>query len=239
MINKSSGIPLHEQLANLLREQVVQQQLRPEDRLPSERDLCEQYAISRITVRQAIATLIQEGLLYSTAGKGTFVSGSALDEELRPLSSFTEDLARRGMRPGSILLDSRVVPADDLWAKRLGIPRGAEVAFIYRLRLADDLPIAIQHTYLPHHLCQELLAFDFASRSLYEVLRKEYHFHFSHSDTVIESALASPEEAKLLNLELPSALLISDQTTFLDSGATIEITRSIFNAQRYKLHSHI
>jgi GntR family transcriptional regulator len=239
MLNKYSSVPLHDQLSNLIREQVLTKQLLPEERLPSERELCEQYGISRITVRQALGTLIQEGLLFSTAGKGTFVSGSALDEELRPLSSFTEDLQRRGMAPKSLLISALVTPADDGWAKRFDIPRGAEVVYINRLRLADDLPIAVQHTCLPHHLCPNLLTFDFSTRSLYEVLRKEYHLHLSHSNTVIEAALANSEEAKLLNLELPSAVLISDQTTYLDSGITIEITRSIFNAQRYKLHSHI
>lgn len=239
MLNKYSGVPLHDQLANLIRNQVMSKFLRPDDRLPSERDLCEQYGISRITVRQAISALVQEGLLYSTAGKGTFVCGSALTEELQPLSSFTQDLERRGMRPRSVLISANVIPADDLLAARLGVPRGAEIVCLNRLRLSDELPIAIQHTHLPHHLCPDLLKFDFSKVSLYEVLRKEYDLRLAHSDTFIEAALADPEEAKLLHMDLPSALLISDQTTYLDSGITIEITRSIFNAQRYKLNSHV
>jgi GntR family transcriptional regulator len=239
MLNKSSGVPLHNQLANLIREQVLTRQLNPEDRLPSEREFCEQYGISRITVRQAIGALVQEGLLYSTAGKGTFVSGSALNEELQPLNSFSKDLERRGMKPRNILLDARVLPADEPWARQLCIPRGSEIVYLYRLRLADEFPIAIQYTHLPHHLCPGLLAFDFSKVSLYEVLRKNYGLRLAHSATVIEAALATPAEARLLNLDLPSALLISEQTTHLDSGVTIEITRSIFNAQRYKLNSRI
>jgi GntR family transcriptional regulator len=238
LINKSSGVPLHVQLANILREQVLNRQLQPEDRLPSERELCEMYGISRITVRQALNTLTQEGLVYSTAGKGTFIAGSALDEELQPLSSFTQDMERRGMQATSQVLNQHIFSADDFWANRLKIPRGAEVVHLHRLRLGDGLPVSIQHTYLSHHLCPDLLAIDFSTRSLYEVLRHEYSYHLTHSDTVIEAALAEPEEAHLLILQMPAAVLISEQSTYLDTGTIIEITRSIFNADRYKLHSH-
>ncbi len=238
MLNKTSGIPLHVQLANALREQVQNRQLQPEDRLPSERELCEMYGISRITVRQALNTLTQEGLVYSTAGKGTFIAGSALDEELQPLSSFTQDMERRGMQSTSQVLATRVLPADDFWAGRLKIPRGAEIVYLRRLRLGNGLPVSVQHTYLPHHLCPDILSIDFSARSLYDALRREYGHHLAHSDTVIEAALADTEEAALLKLQMPSAVLISEQSTYLDTGVIIEITRSIFNAERYKLHSH-
>jgi GntR family transcriptional regulator len=238
MLNKISGIPLHVQLANVLREQVLNHQLQPEERLPSERELCEMYGISRITVRQALNTLTQEGLVYSTAGKGTFIAGSALDEELQPLSSFTQDMERRGMRSTSHVLDTSIFPADDFWADRFKMPRGAEVVYLHRLRLGDGLPVSVQHTYLPHHLCPNLLAVDFSAHSLYDVLGREYHYHLTHSDTLIEAALADFEEADLLKLQMPAAVLISEQSTYLDTGVIIEITRSIFNAERYKLHSH-
>jgi len=238
MLNKTSGIPLHVQLTNVLREQVLNRQLQPEDRLPSERELCEMYGISRITVRQALNTLTQEGLVYSTAGKGTFIAGSALDEELQPLSSFTQDMERRGMKSSSQVLTTHVFPADDFWASRLKIPRGAEVVYLHRLRLGDNLPVSIQHTYLPHHLCPNLITIDFSAHSLYDVLRRDFGHHLAHSDTLIEAALADAEEASLLKLQMPSAVLISEQSTYLDTGVIIEITRSIFNAERYKLHSH-
>lgn len=238
MLIKDTGVPLHIQLASLLRQQVQEGRLKPNDRLPSERELCETYGISRITVRKALSTLMQEGLVYSSIGKGTYVAEPPLNEELRPLSSFTQDLERRGMSASSQVLQTAIQPADDYWAARLSIPRGAEVVLLHRLRLANDLPIAIQITRLPHHLCPNLLQFNFASRSLYDVLNKEYRLHLSRSDTVIESALAQPDEARLLQLKRPAAVLISEQTTYLDTGTVIEITKSIFHAERYKLRTH-
>ncbi len=237
-IRKDSAVPLHIQLAGLLREQIDRKVLAPHDRLPSERDLCEQFGISRITVRKALSTLVQEGRIYSIVGKGSYVAEPQFHEELQPLSSFTEDLARRGVVSSSQVLGASIVPADDELSAALCIPRGAEVVRLHRLRLADGLPIAIQIAHLPHHLCRDLLRFDFASRSLFDVLRSEYHLALVRTTTSIEAALASPEEARLLQLHRPAAVLISLQTTYLENGDIIELTRSVFHAERYKLTTH-
>jgi GntR family transcriptional regulator len=238
MLTKESSTPLHIQLASLLREQILCKALLPNTRLPSERDLCTQYNISRITVRQALNTLAQEGLVHSSVGKGTFVAAPHLREELQPLSSFTQDLQRRGMLASSRVLDCAIIPADDDLAARLRIPRGAEVVRLHRLRLANNAPIATQLTHLPHHLCPDLLRFDFNTRSLYDVLRGEYNLRLATSDTTIEATLAQPEEAALLELRRPAAVLVSEQVTHLVDGAVIEITRSVFHAERYKLSTH-
>jgi GntR family transcriptional regulator len=238
MLSKDSSVPLHIQMADTLRGQIRQGELQPNDRLPSEREFCERYNISRITVRKALSTLVSEGLVRSTVGKGNFVAEAAFNEELLPLSSFTQDLARRGMKAASTTLTQTIISADDNLAQRLGVPRGAEVVRLHRLRLADDLPIAIQLTHLPHHLCPDLLRFSFADRSLYEILQSEYRLNLVRSDTEIMAALAQPKEAELLNLKRQAAVLISEQTSYLDSCAVIEITRSVFNAERYKLHTH-
>lgn len=238
MLTKESRIPLHIQMADRIREQIRRGEILPNTRLPSERELCELYDISRITVRRALATLSQEGLILSTTGKGNFVAQTAFTEELQPLSSFTQDLTRRGLRASSITLTQEIIPADDTLAAKFGIPRGAEMVRLRRLRLADDLPIAVQITHLPHHLCPDLLRNDFSDRSLYEVLRSQYGLVLVRSDTEIMAALAQPEELNLLKLKPPAAVLISDQTTYLENRVVIEVTRSIFNADRYKLQTH-
>jgi GntR family transcriptional regulator len=176
---------------------VIRRELEPNDRLPSERELCQQYGISRITVRQALSELAQAGLVYSSVGKGTYVANAAFQEELQPLSSFTQDLERRGMRAASQVLEASIIPADDHWSEIFYIPRGAEIVRLHRLRLSGDLPIAIQLTHLPHHLCPHLLEYDFSSCSLYEVLRNVYKLHLARSETIIEATLASSHEADL------------------------------------------
>jgi GntR family transcriptional regulator len=237
MLTKESSVPLHIQLADVIRGQIHRRELRPNDRLPSERALCEQYHISRITVRKALSTLMQEGLILSAIGKGTYVAEMRLREELRPLSSFTEDLERRGMKASSQILDMGVMAAGDELASRLHIPRGAELVRLNRLRLADGLPIALQLTYLPHHLCPGLHQADFSNHSLYAVLRDRYDLSLVRSETVISAALASADEISLLGLKRPAAVLISEQVSYLDTNTVIEITRSVFHAERYKLYT--
>jgi GntR family transcriptional regulator len=226
------------QLTGLLCRQIDSGQLPPHAQLPSERDLCQQYGVSRTTVRKALAQLLYKGRIYTSVGKGTYVAAQTLHEELQPLSSFTDDVRRRGMRAGTRILEAEIVPASDALAARLQVPQGAEVVRLYRLRLADDMPIALQRTHLPHHLCPDILQHDLSSRSLFELLRTEYHLHMAGADTDIEAVLARPEEARLLQLSDPAAVLISEQTTYLDTDAVIELTRSVFRGDRYKLHTH-
>lgn len=237
MLDRNSAIPLHTQLTDLLRAHIATGVLPPHSRLPSERVLCNQYGVSRITVREALSELMHEGLIHVAVGKGTYVADPTLNEELQPLSSFSDDIRRRGMMPSSRVLEATIVHADDVLADRLRVPRGAETAKLCRLRLADGLPIAIQVAHLPHHLCPGLLQFDLASRSLFDVLRGEFGLVLAQAETVIEAALADEEQAGLLQLQFPAAVLISEQTTYLDTGQVIEHARSIFCADRYKLHT--
>jgi GntR family transcriptional regulator len=123
-------------------------------------------------------------------------------------------------------------------ADQLQLPRGAETVRLCRLRLADGLPVAIQITHLPQHLCPGLLECDLTSRSLFDVLRTEFALILSEAETVIEAAIADEEQAALLQLQPSAAVLISEQTTYLTSGQVIEHTRSIFRADRYRLHTH-
>jgi GntR family transcriptional regulator len=188
-------------------------------------------------VRQALDELMHEGLIYTCVGKGTYVAEAKLNEELQPLSSFTEDMRRRGISTSSRILESRIISADDFLATRLQVPRGAEVVKLHRLRLGNGFPIAIQRAYLPHHLCPDWVQYDRSSRSLFDVLRSEYYLVLSRADTGIEAALAQPEEIRLLQVSAPAAVLISEQTTYLDTGAVVEWVRSIFRGDRYRLHT--
>ena len=237
MLDKDSAMPLHVQLRDTLRQQILEGGLLPHTQLASERELCEQHGVSRITVRQALADLLREGLIYTQVGKGTYVAMSRLEEEPHLLSSFTDDTRRRGMAASSRVLSAAIVNADDEQAGRLRIPRGAEVVRLRRLRLANGLPVAVQLTWLPHHLCPGLLGCDLVSRSLFDILRSEFKLTLLRAESSVAAALAEPEDCRLLQLSPPAAVLISDQTTCLDSEAVIEFTHSVFHGDRYTLHT--
>lgn len=236
MLDKDSAIPLHTQLAALLRGRIYSHELTPHTQLPSERELCDKHGVSRITVRNALNELLHEGLVFKAVGKGTYVADWTLNEELQPLSSFSDDMKRRGLQVTSRVLEARVIAADDSVAQQLQVPRGAEVIRLHRLRLADGALIALQLSHLPHHLCPRLATYDFATRSLFDTLRTEYGLRLGRADTTISAALARADETRLLQLPQRSAVLISEQVTYLEDESVIEATRSVFRGDRYKLH---
>lgn len=230
-----SPLPLYAQLKEDLINAIEQKQFGPGDQLPSQRALCEQYAMSHMTVRRAISELLHEGVIYAIPGKGIFAAGPKQEAEAGPLIGFSEDMQQRGMVASSRVLAADIVSASTILAQTLDVIVGTPLVFLRRLRLADGEPIAVQTTYLPHALCPGLLKRDLERLSLFAVLRDVYGLHLGDSKESVEAALADDECASLLGLTLPAALLISEQLTYLDTGQAIEFTRSVYRGDRYRM----
>ncbi len=139
--------------------------------IPSERELAEMYDISRMTVRQAVNNLVNDGYLIRRRGKGTFVAAQKIEQPLKGLTSFSEDMRARGMEPGTIVLSFETVPASQKLAEGLGVTEGDDLYEVRRLRLADGLPMALETLYIPVHLVPGLTR-DVVSGSVYEFYRK-------------------------------------------------------------------
>jgi GntR family transcriptional regulator len=127
------------------------------------------------------------------------------------------------------------VSASTSFANILKVAVGHPLVFIRRLRLADDQPMAIQSTFLPSAIVPGLLDIDLEDVSLYELLRTRYALKITDAQTSASADLASEEEAQLLQLSLPAALLVTEQITFLDDGRPIEFARSQYRGDRYRL----
>ncbi|HQE98772.1 MAG TPA: GntR family transcriptional regulator, partial [Anaerolineae bacterium] len=136
-LKREAPTPLYVQLKNSLLMQITSNQLAPHQQLPSERELCEQFGVSRTTVRQAINEMIHEGLVYSRAGKGTFVSEPKINQQLRTLTGFSQDVLERGGTPSSQVLEARLIPATPDLAERLQVTLETELVLLSRLRLAN------------------------------------------------------------------------------------------------------
>jgi len=235
MFNKNGGIPLYSQLIDVLRKQIETGKLAPHTKLPSERELCKKYNISRVTIRRAFTELIHEGLIYTSAGKGVYVAEKKLERKLQPLVSFTADMRHRGMTVSSKIIEAAIIHADKSLANRLNVLQDTEVIKLHRLRIVEGIPIAIQFSYLPHYLCPGILKYDFSSLPLLDILRNEYKLKLIRAESEIEAALANSHEASLLQLPKISAVLVVKQTTYLNNNGIIEFVHSIFPAGKYKL----
>lgn len=210
---------------------LVTHELAVGDPIPSERILCEQFGVSRMTVRQAVDALVVEGLLVREQGRGTFVAPIKVDLEVR-LSSFDEEMQRRGMTPSSKVLASEVVDAAPDVADALELLPGERVFSLYRVRLADGEPMAVEQSWLPMRLVPGLLD-EGVPESLYAELRRR-GLEPDWGEDVVAAAEADGEDAALLGIEPGRAVLRLTRRTFAGQVATV-YSRSVYRADRYVL----
>lgn len=233
-LQREAPDPLYLQIKDGLVAAIRAGQFEPHQRLPSERELSEQYAVSRMTVRQALLALAYDGVIYTRVGKGTFVAGPKIDQQLRTLTGFSQDVTARGNRPTSRVLDARVVGAAPDVAAALRMTPQNEVIRLARLRLSDDLPLALETTHLPFARFAGLLAHDFAAESLYGVLEIEFGVALTHADQVLEAAVADADEIELLELTPPAAVMRMQRLTVDSDGEPVEFVLSSYRGDRYK-----
>ena len=222
----ASTLPLFAQLKETIIEAISRNELRPGDQLPSQRELCKQYSMSHMTVRRAINELANEGIIRAIPGKGLFVAEKTQFIDSNSLKGFEEQMARLGVKAATIMLNSGMVNASAPLARALEVEIGVPLVYLSRLRLADDQPLSISDVYLPHFLCPGLLDHDLVANSLFATLRTRYGLKLVSSSSTIEAVLANAEQAALLKLSQPAALLYKEQVTFLDTGQAIELSRT-------------
>ena len=229
-LNRSSGLPLYQQLYEQLRGKIVSGEWRPGDMLPTETNLLEQYEVSRATVRQALDALVQEGLIYRERGRGTFVAHPTVQQGL---------VRQRGFEPGTEVLSARLIPAGIDLAKALDLRPGEEIARIERLRLADGEPMSIEISYLVHRLCPGILKFDHAHHPLREVLEQEYQISIMRATQAIRAINASETIAERLAIEPEQSLLFIERVSLSQYDTPIEFLRIYNRGDRYILYNEL
>jgi GntR family transcriptional regulator len=204
------------------------------DALPSERRLAQDLKVSRPTLRAVIDELVREGLLLRRHGSGTYVAEPKIALPLT-MTSFSEDMARRGMRPSSRVVGFEVTSAGAKLGQRLQISPVDEVWVITRLRLADDETMAIEWLHAPRRLLPELRREELATHSFYELLRVRQGITIASGTQTIEPTVTSPEEAELLSVPVHSPAFLFERTTQSDGGEVVEFVRSVYRGDRYRL----
>ncbi|MCH1627273.1 GntR family transcriptional regulator [Ferdinandcohnia quinoae] len=233
MIDKSSPVPIYYQLEQEIRKQIESKELRPGDMIPSEREYAEEYQISRMTVRQALNNLVNEGLLQRERGKGTFVALKKFEKNVKGLTSFSEDMRSRGLEPETRVLDFAIINADSLIASKLEIREDASVYQIKRLRLADKLPIAYEIFYMAVDLVPGLTQ-EIAEHSIYQFVENVIGLHIVSGVQELEATVAYPEEAEALNINEGAPVLYIQQKSIIEGEKPLEFVQSFYRADRYK-----
>jgi GntR family transcriptional regulator len=211
---KTGPIPKHHQLTEILRKRIITGELKPNDQFPTEEALCQQYQVSRGTVRQAISTLVHEGLIRREQGRGTFVTPARPRSTFFTLTSFDEDMRQQHRQPSTRLLTKDLQPAAPEVAERLALTTDEPVIHITRLRLANDEPVAFECRYLAQSLCPHLLDDDLERESIHWLLIHKYNLPLIRATHTMEARILSPEEAEILQVQAGTAAFFVDRLTY-------------------------
>lgn len=233
-LDRDNKDPLHLQIKNILLDQITMQMWKPGDFIPSERELCEKYGVSRITIRKSLADLEREGLIKKIQGKGTFVTVEKFVQPLKKLRSFSEDMRERGYVPSSNILMFEIIPSNKFVSEKLEIPIASDVILLKRLRLADNEPMAIETAYLVSPLCNPLLDQLKGGDSLYKLLYENLGIELGSAQQSIEVGTVNGWEANLLNLVDKSLVLLTQRLTLTKDEKPIEFVTSKYRGDRYK-----
>lgn len=236
-IDPYNALPKYYQLASILRQKIDDGEWEPRSPIPSERQLEQLYNISRTTIREAVDHLVRQGFLYREHGRGTFVSPQKLQKGLMELTSFSEDLIKRGITPGQVIRDmSWVVPAPNI-LQRLELPAATEVLRIQRIRLGDQVPIGLQTSYIALTGGQNITREEMETAgSLYRILQEKYGIIPTEADETLEVTLATPEEATLLQIESGAPLLLNERLLFSQNRTPVEFVKILYRGDRYQYY---
>ncbi len=240
-IDPSNIIPKYYQLANILREQIENGTWKANETIPSERQLEQQYNLSRPTIRQAIDLLITQGYLYRIHGKGTFVSPPKLQKGILELTSFSEDMRNRGLEPGQIFLEFGLIAPPKKIKKRLEILNAnQQVLRIKRIRTGNGEPIGIQDSYLNLPDGKAISKQELEERgSIYAILQEKFGIYPAEADETLEVTLASEEEAQHLSIPTGSPLLLNERILYSQDRKAIEFVSILYRGDRYKYYMRL
>ena len=227
-LDDEHALPLYQQLQRRLRDAIENRIVGPDDALPPERDLAEELAVSRITVRKAIDGLVDEGLLVRRQGSGTFVS-NRVEKNFSKLTSFSEDMRARGRKPRSVWLNrapGTVTPEESL---PLRSSPGTPVYRFSRIRYADEVPMALEYATV---LAFCLPSIDAVESSLYEALERTGNRPVRALQR-LRAVLFTAEQAKLLKAQEHDAGLLVERLGFLKDGRAVEFSQSYYRGDIY------
>lgn len=235
VLDRQSVVPLYYQIRQFLLDRIRSAKLKPGEAVPSEQVISARFGVSRMTVRQALKSLTDLGVIYSQRGKGTFVAENKLEKSFRQVLSFTEEMAARGSKPSSKVLRFEVESADETVATALQVPVGTKVISLRRLRLADSIPMGIEWSRIPLSLCPDLRKTFQPKGSLYQKLSQHYGIRIAVTDEVAEAGVADAKQAVLLKIPRRSPVLLFSRISYVESGKAVEYVVSVYRGDRYKI----
>ncbi|MCB9453047.1 MAG: GntR family transcriptional regulator [Anaerolineaceae bacterium] len=222
-IDKTSPVPYHYQLREIIRAEITGNRFSPGDQLPSENQLCDLFQLSRTTVREALDALVTEGLLTREKGVGTFVAHPKFMEAWSGTSiGFSDSINKQGYLIETRVLELKITPVSHAIRQELQLLNDENVILLRRLRYILKQPVLVVNSYLPEKLFPNLLSIDFSNRSLYQTFRKDYGVEILRVKRSIEAIAAETVVAQLLEVDPGFPIMFIENTAYSDNGLPVE-----------------
>ncbi len=230
-LHHDSAIPAHAQIEDQLADRIASGELAVGRRLPSERDLAAELGVSRMTVRQALASLAARGQIERGVGRGTFVAARKVEHDHSRVAGFTEQMREAGLEPGAVLRSAEQRPATQLIADALGIQAGDPMARIERLRFGGGVALTLEDSWVPLTSFPDLLSHPLDG-SLYALMRDAYGLEPVRAVERLEPVLARPHEAEALGVPEGSPLMLVERVAYAADGTPVEWARDRHRGDR-------
>jgi GntR family transcriptional regulator len=231
---RTEGVPIYVQIRESLRGEITQGILKRGQKLPSEQELASKFKVSRMTIRESIEDLVDEGLLYRRHGVGTFVAYPHLQRDHTRLTSFFDKAENDGIQIRATLLCKEVLPAKPKIAEALDIPVGSKVIRVKTLRFADNVPITVHDAYIPHKLFAGIVNDNLEIQHLWTLFEK-CGYKVKRAIQRLEAREATKDIAHLMKIKEGAPILFKERTVYADDGTPVEFTYCYNRGDLYSL----
>ncbi|MBO0600493.1 GntR family transcriptional regulator [Sporosarcina sp. E16_3] len=238
-IRNKEKSPFYKQLGDRIKDDIESGRFKHGDKLPSERELAEQFSISRMTARHALSVLEREGVVERRAGAGTFITNNRISMDFITFNSFSKDMLAKGFKPTTKKLSIRQEKAKLYLADKLKIEPNDEVTILRRVRLVDNMPISIEESFIPSKYCKGIEGFISDNTSLYQVLEDQYGIVLVKAKEYMKVRFPDESEIKLLKIGANSPCILREAVAFDIDMKEIEFSTSLIRSDVVQFYSEL
>ncbi|MDQ0247018.1 DNA-binding GntR family transcriptional regulator [Bacillus fengqiuensis] len=239
MFRDEETVPFYKQLKDKILEEIESGKLKHGDKLPSERELANQYGISRMTARHTLSILEREGVVERRVGAGTFLSNNKIEMDFITFNSFTNTMLGKGLTPSTQILSIGKTQAKPILANKLKVPEGEELVAIKRLRLVNERPISIEESFIPDRYCPSIEQLITNDSSLYQILEEEYGIILVKAKEYMQITVSEESESKLLRIRSESPCVFREAVAYAHQDKEIEFSTSLTRGDIVKFYSEL
>lgn len=225
MEKRNQSAPIYLQLREIIRTKIEEEEYTPGTAIPSENALAKRYGINRLTVRNAIDTLVKEGLLKRVQGKGVFVVGEKLEQNLYTLDGFSKTIRGKNKTPRVKVLIKSLRPAGARFARIFGIGEEEQIFYIKRVCYVEDIPFSLEDIYIPEYILPELLNIDLAVFSIYETY-EFFGVELKQAFQTLNITHLNKKSARALGIDAALPVFMFECTSYDSRDRVIEYTRT-------------